>query len=118
MTCTSRSTAQFNRAPWHGRRKVCGDFGAQLRAFNGQDDQVYPLVEYPPQVAIAGLVNSLKGGPIRWLRSEFTGRVSRHQARPPVVPSHFAASRRGAPAEHHPPVHPNSKSARLPQLPD
>ena len=119
MTCTSRNTAQFSRAPWRGRRKVCGDFGAQLREFNGQDDHVYLLVEYPPKVAIAGLVNSLKGGPARWLRSEFTGRVSRHIRHGHLwSPSHFAASRRGAPAEHHPPVHPNSKGARLPQLPD
>jgi NTE family protein len=114
MTCTSRNTAQFSRAPWRGRRKVCGDFGGQLREFNEQDDHVYLLVEYPPKVAIAGLVNSLKGGPARWLRSEFTGRVSRHIRHGHLwSPSHFAASRRGAPAEHHPPVHPTSKGARF-----
>ena len=32
-------------------RTVCGDFGAELREFNGEDDHVHLLVEYPPKVA-------------------------------------------------------------------
>ena len=32
-------------------RKVCDDFGAELREFNGEDDHVHLLVEYPPKVA-------------------------------------------------------------------
>jgi putative transposase len=42
-------------------RKVCEDFGAVLAECNGQDDHVYLLIEYPPKVAVAALVNSLKG---------------------------------------------------------
>jgi REP element-mobilizing transposase RayT len=57
-------------------RKVCGDFGAELREFNGEDDHVH-LVEYPPKVAVSALVNSLKGVSARRLRSQFTGRVNR-----------------------------------------
>ena len=35
-------------------RKVCGDFGAELREFNGEDDHVHLFVAYPPKVAVAG----------------------------------------------------------------
>ena len=42
-------------------RKVCGDFGAELREFSGEDDHVHLLVDYPPKVAVSALVNSLKG---------------------------------------------------------
>jgi len=42
-------------------RKVCGDFGAQLREFNGEGDHVHLLVGYPPKVAVSALVNSFKG---------------------------------------------------------
>jgi putative transposase len=79
-------------------RKVCGDFGARLQEFNGEDDHVRLLVEYPPKVAVAGLVNSLKGVSARRLRSEFTGRVNRHVMHGHLwSPSYFAASCGGAP---------------------
>lgn len=35
-------------------RRVCGDFGAELREFNGEDDHVHLLVEYAPKVPVAG----------------------------------------------------------------
>jgi len=79
-------------------RKVCGDFGAELREFNGEDDHVHLLVEYPPKVAVSVLVNSLKGVSARRLRSEFTGRVNRHSMHGHFwSPSYFAASCGGAP---------------------
>jgi putative transposase len=65
-------------------RKVCDDVGAQLRKFNGEDDHVHLLVDYPPKVAVSALVNSLKGVPARRLRPEFTGRVNRH-----IMHGHF-----------------------------
>jgi putative transposase len=45
---------------------VCADFGAELvemngEDMNGEDDPVHLLVASPPQVAVARLVNSLKG---------------------------------------------------------
>jgi hypothetical protein len=40
---------------------VCADFGAKLVELDGQDDHVHLLVTYPPHVAVARLVNSLKG---------------------------------------------------------
>ena len=79
-------------------RKVCGDFGAELREFNGEDDHVHLLVTYPPKVAVSALVNSLKGVSARRLRSEFTGRVNRAIMHGHVwSPSYFAASCGGAP---------------------
>ena len=79
-------------------RKVCGDFGTELREFNGEDDHVYLLVEYPPKVAVSALVNSLKGVSARRLRAEFTGRVNRASMHGHFwSPSYFAASCGGPP---------------------
>ena len=93
-------------------RQVCGDFGAGLREFNGEDDHVHLLVEYPPKVAVSALVNSLKRVPARRLRSQFTGRVNRH-----TMPGHFwspslprRVPRRCA-AEHHPAAHRVAKTS-------
>jgi putative transposase len=79
-------------------RKVCGDFGAELREFNGEDDYIHLLVGYPPKVAVSALVNSLKGVSARHLRSEFTGRVNRYTLHGHFwSPSYLAASCGGAP---------------------
>src|SRR5919205_680573 len=53
--------------------RICEDFEARLVESNGEDDHVHLLVEYPPKVAVAKLVNSLKGVSARKLRFEFTG---------------------------------------------
>ncbi|MER5432324.1 IS200/IS605 family transposase [Streptomyces sp. NPDC002588] len=55
-------------------RKVCEDFEAELKEFNGERDHVHLLVHYPPKVAVSKLVNSLKGVSARRIRQEFTGR--------------------------------------------
>jgi len=79
-------------------RKVCEDFEAELREFNGGDDHVHLLVHYPPKVAVAKLVNSLKGVSARILRRDFTGRVNRAITHGHLwSPSYFAASCGGAP---------------------
>lgn len=79
-------------------RKVCGDFGADLREFNGEDDHVHLLVGYPPKVPVSALVNSLKGVSARRLRSEFTGRVNQSIMHGHFwSPSYLAASCGGAP---------------------
>jgi putative transposase len=79
-------------------RDVCDDFGARMAEFNGEDDHVHVLVEYPPKVAVSALVNSLKGVSARLLRSEFTGHVNRHSIRGHFwSPSYFAVSAGDAP---------------------
>ena len=40
---------------------VCSDFESELIEFEGEDDHVHLLVNYPPKVAVSKLVNSLKG---------------------------------------------------------
>jgi len=40
---------------------VCTDFESELIEFEGEDDHVHLLVNYPPKVAVSKLVNSLKG---------------------------------------------------------
>lgn len=42
---------------------VCEDFEAELVEFNGETEHVHLLVTFPPKVAVARLVNSLKGVP-------------------------------------------------------
>ncbi|ABW11290.1 transposase IS200-family protein [Parafrankia sp. EAN1pec] len=79
-------------------RSVCSDFGAALTEFNGEDDHVHLLVEYPPKVAVSALVNSLKGVSARRLRTEFTDRVNQHLIRGHFwSPSYLAVSAEDAP---------------------
>ena len=79
-------------------RKVCGDFGAVLREFDGEAGHVRLLVEYPPKVSVPALVNSLKGASARRLRSQYAGKVNRALMNGHFwSPSYCAASREGAP---------------------
>lgn len=73
---------------------VCSDFGAALVEFNGEDDHVHLLIEYPPTVQLSKLVNSLKGVSSRRLRQQFRIRTHRDHL---WSPSYFAASCGGAP---------------------
>jgi putative transposase len=73
---------------------VCADFRAKLVEMDGEDDHVHLLVGYPPNVAVARLVNSLKGVFARRLRQRY--RVRTHQEHL-WSPSYFAASADGAP---------------------
>jgi putative transposase len=73
---------------------VCADFDAALVEFNGEDDHVHLLIEYPPTVQLSKLVGSLKGVSSRRLRQQFRLRTHRdHLWSPP----YFAASCGGAP---------------------
>lgn len=77
--------------------KVCKDFDATLVECNGEDDHVHLLVEYPPQLVLPKLVNSLKGVSsrrLRQMRPEVRGRYFNGVL---WSPSYFAASCGGAP---------------------
>lgn len=79
---------------------VCDDFSAQLSEFNGESDHVHLLVQYPPQVQLSKLVNSLKGVSARRLRAEFPDEViSVLWGDHFWSPSYFAGSCGGAPLE-------------------
>ncbi|GAA1534308.1 IS200/IS605 family transposase [Dactylosporangium maewongense] len=79
-------------------RDVCADFEAELVQFNGEDNHVHLLVNFPPKVAVARLVNSLKGVSSRRLRQEFPD-LARHYYRANKLwsGSYFAGSAGGAP---------------------
>jgi putative transposase len=49
---------------------LCADFEAIMVEFDGEDDHVRPLVNYPPKVAVSHLVNSLKGVSSRGIRKK------------------------------------------------
>ncbi|MBT2233883.1 IS200/IS605 family transposase [Nonomuraea sp. NEAU-A123] len=59
-------------------RNVCTDFGCELMEFNGADDHVHLLVDFPPKVALSILVNSLKGVSARYLRKEYDSHLRNH----------------------------------------
>jgi len=48
--------------------RVCADFESHLVEFDGEDDHVHLLVNYPPKVSVSTLVNSLKGVSSRMIR--------------------------------------------------
>ena len=77
--------------------RICEDFEARLVESNGEDDYVHLLVEYPPKVAIAKLVNSLKGVSSRRLRVLHPEIAQRYYQGVLWSPSYFAASCGGAP---------------------
>lgn len=79
--------------------KVCADFGAELKACDGEDDHVHLLVEYPPMVLLPTLVNSLKGVSSRLLRQQRPDIVRRYWKNVLWSPSYFAASCGGAPLD-------------------
>ena len=50
--------------------RVCADFEAELVEFDGEDDHVHLLVNYPPKVSVPALVNSLNGVSSRMIRKQ------------------------------------------------
>lgn len=78
--------------------KVCVDFEAELVEFDGEDDHVHLLVNYPPKVAVSRLVNSLKGASSRLIRKKNYPSI-RHKLWGGALwsPSYFAGSCGGAP---------------------
>lgn len=79
-------------------RDVCTDFEVELVEFNGENNHVHLLVNFPPKVAPSKLVNSLKGVSSRRMRQEFPDLV-RHYYRANKLwsGSYFAGSVGGAP---------------------
>ena len=77
--------------------KVCEDFEAELIEFNGEDDHVHLLVNYPPKISVSKIVNSLKGVSSRLLRKQFPELEKRCWKGVLWSPSYFAASCGGAP---------------------
>ncbi len=79
--------------------KVCKDFEAELKEFNGESDHVHLLVEYPPKACVSKLVNSLKGVSSRMLKQKFPELKKYYLGNALWSPSYFAGSCGGAPLE-------------------
>ena len=79
---------------------VCHDFNAELVEFDGEKDHVHLLINYPPKVSIAKLVNCLKGVSSRMLRKKNYPEIMRNLWGNMLwSPSYFAGSCGGAPLE-------------------
>jgi putative transposase len=77
---------------------VCTDFEAELIEFDGEDDHVHLLVNYPPKVAVSKLVNSLKGISSLLIRKKnYPSIKAKLWGGALWSPSYFAASCGGAP---------------------
>lgn len=80
-------------------KKVCDDFESELVEFDGEGDHVHLLVEYPPKVAVAKMVNSLKGVSSRRLKQLHPEIIKHYWKGQLWSPSYFAGSCGGAPIE-------------------
>ncbi|AOI74574.1 IS200/IS605 family transposase [Burkholderia ubonensis] len=79
---------------------VCRDFEAELVEFDGEDDHVHLLVNYPPKASVSSLVNSLKGVASRMIRlKKYPGIRQKLWGGALWSPSYFAGSCDGAPIE-------------------
>ena len=77
---------------------VCADFEAELVEFDGEDDHVHLLVNYPPKVSVSSLVNSLKGVSSRMIRKKDDPDIRKKLWGGALwSPSYFAGSCGGAP---------------------
>ncbi|MFJ4190517.1 IS200/IS605 family transposase [Kitasatospora sp. NPDC089509] len=79
-------------------RSICQDFEVELVEFNGENNHVHLLVDFPPKVALSKLVNSLKGVSSRRMRQEYPELVKHYwRAQRLWSGSYFAGSVGGAP---------------------
>lgn len=77
---------------------VCNDFESELIEFDGEDDHVHRLVNYPPKVAVSKLVNSLKGISSLMIRKKKYPSIQKKLWGGALwSPSYFAGSCGGAP---------------------
>ncbi|MFI9275282.1 IS200/IS605 family transposase [Kitasatospora sp. NPDC052896] len=79
-------------------RSAYADFEVELVEFNGENNHVHPLVNFPPKVAPSKLVNSLKGVSSRRMRQEYPELVKHYwHAQRLWSGSYFTGSVGGAP---------------------
>ena len=77
---------------------VCKDFESELIEYNGEDDHVHLLINYPPKVTVSKLVNSLKGVSSHLIRKRNYPNIKKKLWGNALwSPSYFASSCGGAP---------------------
>jgi putative transposase len=78
--------------------RLCSDFESELVEFDGEDDHIHLLVNYPPKVSVSSLVNSLKGVSSLMIRQKQYPSIRRRLWDGALwSPSYFAGSCGGAP---------------------
>ena len=75
---------------------VCESFESTLVEFNGENDHVHLVVQYPPKISVSRLVNSLKGASARVLRRKYPKIADMYYRNVLWSPSYFAGSCGGA----------------------
>lgn len=78
-------------------RNVAEKMDFQILEFNGEEEHIHALVEYPPKLSVSKIVNALKGVSSR--RYGQAGFKKPHGKAALWSPSYFAVSVRGAPIE-------------------
>lgn len=78
---------------------ICEKFESELVEFNGEEDHVHVLINYPPKFSIAKIVNALKGVSSRRLRQNYPSISNRYYKGVLWSPSYFAGSVGGAPID-------------------
>uniref|UniRef100_UPI0012B673F6 IS200/IS605 family transposase n=1 Tax=Nakamurella lactea TaxID=459515 RepID=UPI0012B673F6 len=80
-------------------RELRADFDCELVEFNGEGEHVHPLINFPPKVALARLVNSLKGVSSRLMRKSPLAWPGATTANKLWSGSYFAGAAGGAPLD-------------------
>ncbi len=79
--------------------KTCSQFEVILTEFDGEQDHVHLLINYPPKVQLSKLINSLKGVSSRKLK-EYHPELKQYYWKSALwSPSYFAGSCGGAPID-------------------
>ena len=79
-------------------KDICCGFEAELMEFNGEEDHIHLLINYPPKMTVSKLVNSLKGVSSRKLKQVFPSNEKDMYYKGVLwSPSYFASSCGGAP---------------------
>ena len=77
---------------------VCTNFEAELVEFDGEDDHVHLLINYPTKTSVSSLVNSLQGVSSRIIRKKNYPEIKKKLWGEALwSPSYFAGSCGGAP---------------------
>jgi putative transposase len=93
---------------------VCADFEAELVEFDGEDDHIHLLVNYPPKVAVSALVNSLKGVSSRMIRKKCYPSIRKNAVgRRTLVAVLLRRKLRRCAHRNHPPIHRAATDATL-----
>lgn len=78
-------------------RTVALKMDFQVLEFNGEEDHIHALIEYPPKLSISEIINALKGVSSRRFGQAGFRKPSNEEAL--WSPSYFAVSVGGAPIE-------------------